>query len=272
MTTNPDSLVRFHTDGAVGVISLNDPDSGNSMTMALSAQLAQALEDAARAADIHCLVIRGNGKCFCAGGNVKDMRQKSDLLAGTALDLNEKMRSHLQRITKAVVALDIPVIASIHGPAIGAGCDLALMCDVRIGAESAVLAESFLRLGLVSGIGGAWFLTRLVGVSRAMEMTLTSEFIDAKQALAYGILSRVVPDAELETETMALAHRIARNPPKALRMAKRLVRECAHAGLSQALELSASMQAIMISSDEHQAAIQSFLEEAAARKAAHAVP
>lgn len=265
-TNDSSSLVTFAVEDGVGVISLNDPATGNSMTTALSVRLAALLEDIADRRDVHCVVIRGNGKCFCSGGNVKDMQNKSDLLAGSPLEMNDKLRTQLQRITKAIHALDVPTIAAVQGPAVGAGCDLALMCDIRIGSESAVLAESFLRLGLVSGIGGAWFLTRIVGLARAMEMTFTSEFVNAEKALEYGILSRVVPDAGLDDTVMSLARRIAKSPPNALRMAKRLVRESAQGSLSQSLELAASMQAIMISSDEHQAAVKEFLARSEAKK------
>lgn len=133
------------------------------------------------------------------------------------------------------------------------------MCDVRIAAQSARFAESFLRLGLVSGIGGAWFLTRIVGVAKAMELTLTSEFITAETAHELRIVSRVVPDEDLDQECLALAHTVAANPPQALRMAKRLVRESAESGLPAALEMAASMQAILLCGDEHRSRVQQFL-------------
>jgi enoyl-CoA hydratase/carnithine racemase len=133
------------------------------------------------------------------------------------------------------------------------------MCDVRIAGQSARFAESFLRLGLVSGIGGAWFLTRIVGVAKAMELTLTSEFISAQTARELHIVSRVVPDEDLDRECAALARRVAGNPPQALRMAKRLVRESAESGLPAALEMAASMQAILLCGDEHRTKVQQFL-------------
>ena len=256
-------LVRTERCGRVLNVVLDAPAQGNAMTVAMTEQLADVLEEAAALSEdvegVHCLVLRSSGKHFCTGGNVKDMREGTDLMAGSVADVRSRLQNTLHRLTRALATIEIPTIAEVNGLAIGAGCDLALMCDIRIAGEQARFAESFLRLGLVSGIGGAWFLTRLVGPAKAMEMTLTSEFMDAHGALAHGIVSRVVPQQELASETAKLAAKVASAPPLALRMAKRLVRESARSELSTALEMAASMQAILLCGDEHKATVTEFL-------------
>jgi 2-(1,2-epoxy-1,2-dihydrophenyl)acetyl-CoA isomerase len=250
------------TDVADGVltVALAEPDTGNALDTTMAHALAEALERANTMPEVHCVLIRSTGGQFCTGGNVKDMARGADLMAGTVTEVQERLRTGLHRITRALRALEVPSVAAVNGAAVGAGFDLALMCDVRIAAQSARFAESFLRLGLVSGIGGAWFLTRLIGVAKAMELTLTSEFISAQTALDLRIVSRVVPDDELAPESTTLARTIAANPPQALRIAKRLVRESAEAGLDASLEMAASMQAILLCGDEHRTKVQQFLQ------------
>jgi enoyl-CoA hydratase/carnithine racemase len=153
------------------------------------------------------------------------------------------------------------VIAAVNGPAIGAGCDLACMCDLRIAGESARFAESFVKLGIVPGDGGAWLLPRVVGFAKASEMALTGDAIDAHEALAYGLVSKVVPDGELLAEAHKLAARIAVNPTNAVRMTKRLLWESRTSSLDGLLELSAAMQALAHATDDNREAISAFLEK-----------
>ncbi|MGV9800066.1 enoyl-CoA hydratase-related protein [Mycobacterium sp. NPDC003449] len=253
-------LVETDISDSVLTLALNAPDTGNALDTAMAEAVAEALESANTIPDVHCVLIRSTGRHFCTGGNVKDMARGADLMAGTVGEVRSRLRTGLHRITRALHALEVPSVAAVNGAAVGAGFDVALMCDVRIAAQSARFAESFLRLGLVSGIGGAWFLSRTVGVAKAMELTLTSEFISADTALDLRIVSRVVPDEEFATESTALARMIAANPPQALRVAKRLVRESAECGLPAALEMAASMQAILLCGDEHRTKVQQFLE------------
>jgi enoyl-CoA hydratase/carnithine racemase len=194
------------------------------------------------------------------------MQSGQDLMAGTVGDVRDRLRLSLHRITRAMDALEVPSIAAVNGAAVGAGFDLTLMCDIRLAADSAQFSESFLRLGLVSGIGGAWYLTRLVGASKAMEMTLTSEFFNAQTALQLGIVSRVVSAADLADAAFQLASTIASGPPNATRMAKRLVRDAASVSLPTALEQAASLQAMLLCGEEHKAAVHDFLERRSADK------
>lgn len=158
-------------------------------------------------------------------------------------------------------ALEVPVIAAVNGAAIGAGCDLACMCDIRIAAQSAKFAESFVKLGIIAGDGGAWLLPRIVGFSKATELALTGEMIDAEEALAIGLVSRVVPDAELMDSARRLAEKIAANPPHAVRMTKRLLREGQIADLKNSLEMAAAMQSLAHATRDNEEAIDAFIEK-----------
>src|SRR6476660_5615209 len=190
-------------------------------------------------------ILTGAGTAFSSGGNVKKMLESGETRADLPAQTRRNYKLGIQRIPLAFDALEVPIIAAVNGPAIGAGCDLACMCDVRIAAESAKFAESFVKLGIIPGDGGAWLLPRVVGYSKACEMAFTGDPINAAEALACGLVSRVVPDAELLTAAKALAARIAVNPPYAVRMAKRLLIEGRHSRLDTLLELSASLQALI---------------------------
>lgn len=259
-------LIQTEVTDGVLVLSLNDSGTGNALSVSMARALAEALENANAMADVHCLVLRSTGKYFCTGGNVKDMQNGSDLMQGTVADIEVRLKASLHRITLAFDALKIPSIAAVNGAAVGAGCDLSLMCDMRMASDAASFAESFLRLGLVSGIGGAWFLTRIVGRSKALELTLTSEFIDAASALEIGLVARVVPRDELDGAVMQMARRIAANPPRALRMARRLVLDAAESTLPAALEQAAALQAELLCGQEHKAVVSRFLSDRADRK------
>lgn len=209
---------------------------------------------------VKVVILTGAGSAFCAGGNVKDFRDKRGLAAGSGMDVRDNYRRGIQRIPLAFHRLDVPTIAAVNGPAIGAGCDLACMADIRIASEKASFAESFVKLGLIPGDGGAWLLQRVVGYARAAEMSFTGELVDAQAALAMGLVSRVVPHAALLAEANALAERIAANPGQALRMTKRLMREAQTSRLDSILELSAAYQALTHGSAEHDGAVAAFLD------------
>jgi enoyl-CoA hydratase/carnithine racemase len=157
--------------------------------------------------------------------------------------------------------LEVPVIAAINGPAVGAGCDLACMCDVRIASDRASFSSSFVKIGLVPGDGGAWLLPRIVGFSKATEMALTGDPIDAAEALQFGLVSRVVAEGELMDVAKHIASRILANPTHAVRMTKRLLRDACNNSLNGTLELSAPMQALAHATQDHQEAVAALLEK-----------
>lgn len=255
-----EEFLIYAQKGAVVTLTLNDPDARNALsTQAQWDAVVDACERVQRDLGVKCVVLTGAGSAFCAGGNVKDMKSRAGIAAGTPYEIREGYRNGIQRIPLALHNLDVPTIAAVNGAAIGAGCDLACMCDIRIASERAKFAESFVKLGIIPGDGGAWLLPRVVGMSKAAELTFTGETIDAAQALACGLVSRVVPPESLMAEATALAERIAANPGPALRMAKRLLREGQHARLDTLLEMSAAMQALAHHTPEHGAAIDAFL-------------
>ncbi len=211
-----------------------------------------------RSRAVSVLVLTGNGSAFSAGGNVKDMRDRSGDFDGPVQDIEHAYRHGIQRMPRAISNLDIPVIAAVNGPAIGAGCDLACMCDIRIGGDSARFAESFVNLGIIPGDGGAWFLPRVVGMQRAAEMTFTGRTVGAEEALAVGLLLEVVPDDELRHRALELAATIAAKPPITLRYAKRLMRMAQSMPLDQFLDTCAVYQGVAHQTDDHHEALAAF--------------
>ena len=210
--------------------------------------------------DVRVVIVTGAGSAFSAGGNIKQMADGAPPFGGPPHLSRRGYRHGIQRIPLAFHACEVPTIAAVNGPAVGAGCDLALMCDMRIASEKAFFAESFVKLGIIPGDGGAWLLTRAVGAAIAAEMTLTGDRVDAATAKDWGLVSRVVAPDDLLAEARALAERVAANPPHAVRMAKRLLRDAHQNTLESVLELSASMQALAHATRDHQEAVAAALE------------
>lgn len=247
-------------DGPVVTLTLNRPEERNALTTLAQFDAVVAACDRIQADDsVKVAIVTGAGSAFCAGGNVKDFRDKKGLAAGTPAEVRENYRRGIQRIPLAFYRLDVPTIAAVNGPAIGAGCDLACMCDIRIASENARFAESFVKLGLIPGDGGAWLLQRAVGYAKAAELSFTGDLIDAREAERVGLVSKVVPADLLLAEARTLATRIAANPGPALRLTKRLLREAQNVRLDTLLELSAGYQALTHCSAEHEAAVAAFL-------------
>lgn len=249
-------------DHGIITLTLNDRDTRNAIS---DLPMVEALLDALAAANAdpkgRVIILTGAGKAFSSGGNIKKMGPDLGLAASLPVKTRSNYRQGIQRLPLAFEALDIPVIAAVNGPAIGAGCDLTLMCDLRIAGESALFAESFVKLGIVPGDGGAWLLPRVVGFSKACEMALTGDAVKADEARAIGLVSQVVPDAELLDAAHALAMRIAANPTHAVRMTKRLLRESTTQRLDQFLELSAAFQALAHATQDHAEALSAMLDK-----------
>jgi enoyl-CoA hydratase/carnithine racemase len=250
----------YEQAGPVVTLTLNRPETRNALTGPAEWDAVVAACDRVQQDDsVKAVILTGAGSAFCAGGNVKDFRDRQGLAAGTPADVRENYRRGIQKIPLAFQRLDVPTIAAVNGPAIGAGCDLACMCDIRIASDNARFAESFVKLGLIPGDGGAWLLQRVVGYSKAAEMAFTGDLLDAKEAERIGLVSRVVPAEDLLAEARKLAERIAANPGQALRMTKRLLREAQTSRLDTLLELAAAYQALTHHSAEHAEAVNAFL-------------
>ena len=249
-------------DGPIAVVTLNRPDERNAISD--HEQIREITEfcfNATRDMSIRAIVLTGAGKSFCAGGNIKNMQSKTGMFGGSPFGIRNGYREGIQLIPAALTELEVPIIAAINGAAIGAGLDLTCMCDIRIASDKALFGETFVKLGIVPGDGGAWFLPRIIGMSRASQMTLTGEVIDAAKALEYGLVSEVVAPENLLDRAKEIAHTIAGNPGPAVRMAKRLLREGQDMKLGPLLELSAAYQALAHHTEDHTEAVNAFIEK-----------
>src|SRR5580658_2883475 len=193
--------VLYEQQGHIAVVTLNQPELRNAISdLAVIDALVAAIERIDADLDIRAAILTGAGTAFSSGGNVTRMSDGGGLADRLPAQTRRHYKSGIQRIPLAFDKLEVPIIAAVNGPAIGAGCDLACMCDIRIASDTAVFAESFVKIGIVAGDGGAWFLPRIVGWSRAAEMAFTGESISAHSALNCGLVSRVVAPEELMNE------------------------------------------------------------------------
>src|SRR6185312_13722125 len=214
--------VLYQADGPIVTITLNDPGMRNPISEAEMVNgIVDALERLNEDGSVRVAILTGAGSAFSSGGDLRKMQQEFGPRAEKPSLTPRYYKHGIQRIPLAFEKLDVPIIAAVNGPAIGAGLDLACMCDMRIAAESARFAESFVKVGIVPGDGGAWLLPRVVGFSKACEMAFTGDMLNAAEALACGLVSQVVPDPELMQAAKAVAERIAANPPHAVRATKR---------------------------------------------------
>ncbi len=257
-----DFILR-ETVGKVAILRINRPDTLNAVgTLEDCDDFVRAIDAVEDDRGISAMILTGNGRAFSAGGNLKAMQDKTGIGPMALPDgTRGNYKRGVQRITRAMMELEVPAIAAINGHAVGLGCDLACLCDMRIAAESALFACSFIKVGIVPGDGGAWSLARVVGYAMAAELFFTGERFDAARAREIGLVSRVVPDADLMGAAMALAEKVAANPARALRLTKRLLREAQTARMSEVLELSAAFQALAHETADHKEAVASFLEK-----------
>ncbi len=257
-------FLQIERDGAILIVRMDKPETRNALSE--PGQMKEFVDLCAQLRvdrSVKVVILTGNGSAFCAGGNVKDMRERGGIFKGSPYELRDSYRNGIQSIPLALYELDVPIIAAINGAAIGAGLDLACMCDIRIASDKAVFAESFVKLGIVPGDGGAWLLPRVIGMPRASIMALTGDTIDARKALDWGLVADICSADQLQAEAMSLAQRIAANPSHALRLTKRLLREGQHMRLDSLLEMSASFQALAHYTDDHHEAVEAFLDKRA---------
>src|ERR1700730_18617840 len=248
----------YAVQGRIATITLNRPERMNAFTWEMVDAWAEALQEAQKNDQVHVIIVTGAGKAFCSGGDIQNMGQRQER---TPLMRKNELAGHVHRIPLALESVDKPVIAAINGAATGAGLDLALQCDLRFAAASARLGETYVRVGLVPGAGGTWFLPRLVGTAKALELFWTGDLVDAHEAERIGLVNQVVPDAELMTATRALAEKIARGPQLSIRFIKRAVKEGMHSDLRAALDLISSHYAVVATSADHREAVNAYLEK-----------
>jgi len=250
--------VLYEKKEGIATITLNRPDTLNALNAPMIESLLRAFADVDEDAQVKVAILTGAGRGFCSGADVKEMGLPGhESMAQT----RERYRRGIHRIPLSLHRLQKPVIASVNGPAVGPGCDLALMCDIRIASETATFGEVYVHVGLVPGEGGTYFLPRTVGLSRACEMIFTGELIDAREAERIGLVSRVVAQAELGERTYTLARKIAEGPPLAIRFAKAALYHGLTYDLPSHLDLLAFMQSILYQTEDHHEGIRAFIEK-----------
>ncbi|MFI5330055.1 MAG: crotonase/enoyl-CoA hydratase family protein [Desulfobaccales bacterium] len=260
--------ISFEQRGTIAILTLNRPEVRNTITEpAMIAEILDACRRVQADETLSVMILTGAGSAFSAGGNVKDMYNKQGMFAGDPDQIRNNYRQGIQQIPLAFQRLDVPTIAAVNGPAIGAGCDLTCMCDIRLASEQARFGETFVSVGLIPGDGGAYFLPRVIGYAKALELAFTCRVIDAAEALRIGLVSEVVPHERLLERSLELAAEIARQPARILRLAKRLFSLAQGKSLEETLEISAAFQALCHHSPEHMQALEAFFAKQKARPA-----
>ena len=255
-----DSTLQVH--GRVAVLTFKRNDVRNALTgTALIDDILRTVEWANLEAALSVLIITGDGAAFSAGGNVKEMSEKSGSFSGSAISIQDQYRRGIQQIPLALHKAEIPIIAAVNGPAVGAGFDLACMCDLRIASTKAKVGETFINLGITPGDGGAWFMQRLIGYQRAAELTFTGRVITAEEALQIGLFLEVVEPEQLMPRALELAGQIAAKPPLTLRLTKRMMKLAQRSDLPDFLDLCACFQAMAHHTEDHHEAVSAFLEK-----------
>jgi 2-(1,2-epoxy-1,2-dihydrophenyl)acetyl-CoA isomerase len=242
--------------GSIATITLNRPEARNALDMVMRRELVAALDEIENDPSVRVVVLTGAGGHFCSGGDVKTMRDKRH----TAAEGRARVEL-LNRMVLRLVDFPRPTIAMVDGYAVGAGSNLALCCDLIVASDRAKFGELFWKIGLVPDGGGTWLLPRVVGLARAKELIFTADIIDAAEAGRIGLVNRVVPVADLEKTTRALAEKIAAGPPGVLRMAKHMVNRAATSDLAAALDLEAFSQGMAIAGDDHQEGLTAFFDK-----------
>jgi enoyl-CoA hydratase/carnithine racemase len=254
--------ILFEQRGHVAVLTINRPDTRNALSgEAMFAAFEQIFQRLNADMEIRAAILTGAGSAFCSGGNIAEMRDRAGMFGGSPEQVARNYRDGIQRIPRAFQQLRVPIIAAVNGAAIGAGNDLACMCDLRIASSTAKFAESFVKVGIIPGDGGCWLLPRVVGSAMAAEMALTGDTIDAEQALRIGLVSRVVSPEGLMGEALSLANRIAANPPQVLRWTKQLLQHARTQTLDEALDEAGQLQGQAHQTADHMEAVTSFFEK-----------
>lgn len=254
-----DQLVLISAENGVGVVTLNRPDAMNAFVVPLTEQLAAAVQEMDERDDVRCVVITASGKAFSAGQDLRErLYERTD-------SLGDALRNRFNPTIARIRRMDKPVIAAVNGVAAGAGCSLALACDLRIASDRAQFLWVFARVGLAPDTGSSWFLPRLIGTGRALELLFTGDPLSADEALRLGIVNRIVPHDDLLPAALELATRLARGPARAIALNKRAVEFAATSDLDAALAYEAGLQDQAERTADHQEGLLAFVQKRAAR-------
>ncbi|HWA21377.1 MAG TPA: enoyl-CoA hydratase-related protein [Caulobacterales bacterium] len=254
--------ITLSIEGPVATITIDRAETRNPLGLAGDGALVEGFCTQINAdLSIRCAIITGAGQAFSAGGDVKAMRDRTGGFAGSPAEIGAYYEREIHRLLKSLHGLETPLIAAVHGPAIGLGCDVACLADIRLASTQARFGATFLKLGLIPGDGGAWILPRAIGRARAAELFFTGDVIDAQTALDWGLVSRVIEPAALMDEARALARKIAEQPPLALRETKKLLGAAQTASYEEILTASAITQGRMHHTADHAEGVAALLEK-----------
>ncbi len=256
-----ESVIVEVADG-IGTITLNRPDKLNAFAGRMRQEIAEAVRVMAEDAAARVIVITGAGRAFCAGADIGYMQE---LTARNDVDGFRALVEAGREVVTTIRGTPKPVVASLNGPAAGGGANLALSCDFRIASDRASIGQTFNRIGLHPDWGGTFFLPRLVGVAKALELIFSAEMVPAEEALRIGLVNRVVPHEQLAAETRAVATMLAAKPPLALALAKRAVYASDAAGLSEMLDVELEHQLACFQSEDAKEGLAAFLDKRAPR-------
>lgn len=261
----PDLL--FEVNGPIATITLNRPQSMNAFSEEMILKWIESLEKVRDSDEIRVLLVKGNGKGFCAGGDIKAMKdgkgffESEEDITSTALARKNSLWKKIQRVPLLLEEIDKPVIAQVHGFAFGAGLDMALMCDIRIAAESTKLSESYVNVGIVPGDGGAYYLPRLAGLDQALDLLWTGRVLTAKEAKEKGLVTFVVPDDELEDFTQDYLSKLANGPSAVIQFIKRAVYQSQKMSLRSSLDYISSAMGIVTELPDYQEGVSAIAEK-----------
>lgn len=248
----------FEVEDGIATLTMNRPDKLNAFTGEMLHGLVAALDECDARDDVRAVILTGAGRGFCSGGDIGGMGEEQDSRPHIT---KSRIWGEIQAFPKRAARFEKPLLAAVNGAAIGGGMDLALACDIRIAGASAKFAETYAKIGLLPGGGGAYFLPRIVGKARALELLWTADFLDAAAALEIGLVNHVYPDDQLLAETTRLAKRIAAMPPLSIRLIKRLVEQSLNSDMATAFDLVSSHIAVARAGDDHPEAIKAFKEK-----------
>lgn len=255
------SEVKLIKENHIAWVTLNRPESSNAFTLTMIEELCNTLSSLDQDQETRVIVFKGEGQHFCAGGDIKAMENKEEMFAGESNELRRRYEYGIQQIPITMERLQTPTIAMVNGAAIGAGCDFACMSDMRIGHEKTRMGETFSKLALVPGDGGTYFLPRVVGYAKAMEMFLTGKIYNGQECLEMGLLNKLVPIDKIESETKEFAELVAANAPIALSLTKKALKISYLKDLQTSLDMLSSFQGITQRTDDHFEGIKAFKEK-----------
>lgn len=257
----------FDVNNQVATITLNRPQQMNAFSEDMITRWIAALEQVRDRDDIRVLVVKGNGKCFCAGGDIKAMAAGNGFfesetdITSTGFARKNSLWKMIQRVPLLLEEIDKPVVAQMHGFALGAGLDMALMCDIRIVASSTKLSESYVNVGIVPGDGGAYFLPKLVGIDQALDLLWTARMLSADEAKSLGLVTFVVPDAELDDVVQRYTAKLVAGPQEVIQAIKRAVYQSQTMTLRASLDYISSQMGLVTELSNYQEGVQAVMEK-----------